>query len=168
MTEPQMIRISGGEELIALPRAEYHAFLERADHDAEDADDIAIYHARPAELANGGVVLPPAVSAAMLRGESRLKAIRSWRGKTQIHLNIKAGIGHGYMSDLENGRCAGTPETIAKLAPALVCGSSGFPSPTGSSNACARGAYPPTQRKEGLLFWKKRSKKLLRVGSLAN
>jgi predicted transcriptional regulator len=59
------------------------------------------------------------VSAAILRGEGRLKAIRNWRGDTQLDLNVKTGIGQGYLSDLETGRRAGTPETIAKLAQAL-------------------------------------------------
>jgi hypothetical protein len=101
------------------PRDEYEALLERADRETEDADDVAIYDARKAELAAGGVVLPPEVSAAILRGESRLKAIRNWRGETQLHLNFKTGIGQGYLSDLESGRRTGTPETIAKLAHAL-------------------------------------------------
>jgi hypothetical protein len=118
MSAPQIIRTPSGEELVVLPRAEYEALLERADHEAEDADDIAIYDARKAELAAGGV-LPPEVSAAILRGESRLKAIRNWRDETQLHLNFKTGIGQGYLSDLESGRRTGTPETIAKLAQAL-------------------------------------------------
>ena len=116
MTGPQIIRTPGGEELVVLSRAEYEALLERADHEAEDADDVAIYDARKAA---GSVVLPPEVSAAILRGESRLKAIRHWRDETQLHLNFKTGIGQGYLSDLESGRRTGTPETIAKLAQAL-------------------------------------------------
>jgi len=68
------IRTPGGEELVVLPRAEYEALLARADREAEDADDVAIYDARKAELAQGGGVLPPEVGAAILRGESRLKA----------------------------------------------------------------------------------------------
>lgn len=119
MSAPQIIRTPNGEELVVLPRGEYEALLERADHGAEDADDVAIYDARKAELAAGGVVLPLEVSAAILRGESRLKAIRSWRDETQLHLTFKTGIGQGYLSDLENGRRTGTPETIAKLAQAL-------------------------------------------------
>jgi hypothetical protein len=119
MGAPQIIRTPSGEELVVLPRAEYEALLERADDAAEDADDVAVYDARKAELAAGGVVLPPEVSAAILRGESRLKAIRNWRRETQRHLNLKTGIGQGYLSDLENGRRTGTPETIAKLAEAL-------------------------------------------------
>ena len=119
MSAPQIICTPGGEELVVLPRAEYEALLERADHAAEDADDVAIYDARKTELESGGVVLPPEVSAAMLRGESRLKAIRKWRAVTQSGLSAATCIGQGYLSDLENRRRAGTPETIAKLAQAL-------------------------------------------------
>lgn len=119
MSEPQIIRAPSGEELVVLPRAEYENLVERANHDAEDAEDVAIYDARKAELAAGGGVLPAEVSAAILRGDSRLKAIRNWRGKTQMYLEFKTGIGQGYLSDLENGRRAGTPETVAKLAQAL-------------------------------------------------
>ena len=119
MGAPQFIRTPGGEELVVLSRADYEALVERADYDAEDEDDIAIYDARKAELAAGSVVLPPEVSAALLRGESRLKAIRGWRDETQQHLAFRTGIGQGYLSDLENGRRIGTPETIAKLAEAL-------------------------------------------------
>ena len=119
MATPQIIRTPGGEELAVLPRAEYEALLERADHADEDADDIAIYDARKAELTAGGVVLPPEVSAAILRGDSRLKAIRKWRDETQLYLESVTGIGQGYLSDLESGPRTGTPETIAKLAQAL-------------------------------------------------
>ena len=118
MNAPQIIRTPNGEEMVVLPRAEYEALLASADHEAEDADDIAIYDARKAELVKGGV-LPPEVSAAILRGDSRLKAIRKWRDETQLHLEFKTGIGQGYLSDLESGRRTGTPETIAKLAEAL-------------------------------------------------
>jgi DNA-binding XRE family transcriptional regulator len=119
MSSPQIIRSPSGEEMVVIPRAEYEALLERADHDAEDAEDVAIYDARKAELAAGGLVLPAAVSAAVLRGESRLRAIRNWRDVTQVYLAHKTNIGQGYLSDLESGRRTGTPETIAKLARAL-------------------------------------------------
>jgi len=119
MSSPQIIRSPSGEEMVVIPRAEYEALLERADHDAEDAEDVAIYDARKAELAAGGLVLPAEVSAAVLRGESRLRAIRNWRDVTQVYLARKTNIGQGYLSDLESGRRTGTPETIAKLARAL-------------------------------------------------
>jgi hypothetical protein len=119
MTTAQIIRTPAGEELVVLSKAEYDALVERADHDDEDAGDVALYDARKAELASAGGVLPPAVSAAVLRGESRLKAIRRWRNKTQTYLQSRTGIGQGYLSDLENGRRVGTPETLAKLADVL-------------------------------------------------
>ena len=119
MRSPQIIRTPDGEELVVLPRADYEALVERADHEAEDAEDVAIYDARKAELAAGGGILPAKVSAAILRGDSRLKAIRNWRGETQLHLTFKTGIAQGYLSDLENGRRRGTSDTIAKLAQAL-------------------------------------------------
>jgi hypothetical protein len=116
MGSPQIILTPSGEELVVLPRADYEALL---DHAAEDADGVAIYDAVKAELAAGGVVLPPEVSAAILRGDSRLKAIRRWRDETQLHLTSTTDIGQGYLSDLENRRRTGTAETIAKLARAL-------------------------------------------------
>ncbi len=119
MTTAQIIRTPAGEELVVLSKVEYDALLERAGHDDEDASDLALYDARKAELMTGGAVLSPEVSAAVLRGESRLKAIRRWRDRTQLYLEFKTGIGQGYLSDLENGRRAGTPETLAKLASAL-------------------------------------------------
>lgn len=67
MGSPQIIRTPSGEELVVLPRAEYEALLARANHDPEDDDDVAIYDARKAELAASDAVLPPEVSAAILR-----------------------------------------------------------------------------------------------------
>ena len=119
MSEPQIIRTPAGEELVVLPRAEYEALLERAGYEGEDAEDVALYDARKAGLAVGDGVLPVEVSAAILRGDSRLKAIRNWRGETQLHLASETGLGQGYLSDLESGRRTGTPETIAKIAQAL-------------------------------------------------
>jgi hypothetical protein len=115
---PQIIRTPDGEELVILPRAEYEALLARLND--EDADDVAIYDARKAALVTGGdEILPPEVSARILRGESRLKAIRGWRDVTQTYLEFKTGLGQGYLSDLETGRRTGSADTIAKLADAL-------------------------------------------------
>ncbi len=73
MTEPQIIRSPGGEELVVLPRAEYEALLERADREDEDAADAAMYDARKASLIAGDAVLPPEVSAAILSGREQAK-----------------------------------------------------------------------------------------------
>ena len=70
-------------------------------------------------MAAGGVSLSAAVSAAILKGHSRLKAIRESCDVAQMHLSFKTNISQGYLSDLESGRRAGTSATIAKIADAL-------------------------------------------------
>jgi hypothetical protein len=78
--------------MVVIPRREYERLIAAA-HD-EDADDVAIYDARKVELAGDADALPPApVSAAMLRGDSRFKALRRWRGLSQSALAAKAGVG---------------------------------------------------------------------------
>ena len=118
MAEPQIIRTPSGEEMVVIPRREYERLIAAA-HD-EDADDVAIYDARKAELSGDpDALLPAQVSAAMLRGDSRFKALRRWRGLSQSALAAKAGVGQGYLSDIENRRRAGAPETLERLARAL-------------------------------------------------
>jgi DNA-binding XRE family transcriptional regulator len=118
--KPQTITTPAGDELVVLPRAEYDALLAAAVGREEDSDDVAIYDARKAELARGvDARLPPEVSAAMLRGDSLLKALRKWRDVTQLHLAFKTGIAQGYLSDIESGRRKGTDETLTAIAKAL-------------------------------------------------
>ncbi|MGA2492062.1 MAG: helix-turn-helix transcriptional regulator [Roseiarcus sp.] len=94
--KPQTITTPAGDELVVLPRAEYDALL-------------AVAAAR----------LPPEVSAAMLRGDSLLKALRKWRDETQLHLAFKTNIAQGSLSDMESGRRKGTDETLEAIAKAL-------------------------------------------------
>ena len=104
--------------MVVIPRQEYERLLAAA-YD-EDIDDIAIYKARKAELASDPEgVLPAPVSADMLKGLSRFKALRRWRGLTQSALAAKAAVGQGYLSDIENRRRSGAPETLERLAHAL-------------------------------------------------
>jgi len=118
MEEPQIIRSPSGEEMVVIPRREYERLLAAA-YD-EDAADAAIYEARKAELAGDpDSLLPASVSAAILKGDSRFKALRRWRGLTQSALAAKAEIGQGYISDIENRRRAGAAETLERLARAL-------------------------------------------------
>jgi DNA-binding XRE family transcriptional regulator len=118
MAEPQIIRTPSGEEMVVIPRREYERLIAAA-HD-EDADDAAIYDARKAELAGDpDALLPASVGAAMLRGESRFKALRRWRGLSQSALAAKAGVGQGYLPDIENRRRTGAPESLQRLARAL-------------------------------------------------
>lgn len=114
------ITTPGGEELVMLPRADFEALIAAANARAEDADDVAIYDARKAELASGADArLPAEVTAAILRGDSLLKALRNWKDMTQMHLSQRTSLTQGYLSDLESGRRKGTPETLAEIARAL-------------------------------------------------
>ncbi|VIO65896.1 hypothetical protein CI1B_10040 [Bradyrhizobium ivorense] len=115
----QIIKAPNGDEMVVMPRSEYDALVAAAG-DREDADDIAMYDARKAELAGDPIaLLPSEVTELILRGASRLKAIRKWRNVSQVTLSETAGIGQGYLSEIETGQKPGTPETIEALARAL-------------------------------------------------
>ena len=123
MSKAQIIKTPNGEEMVLLPRDEYEDLLAAAfpmSEEEEDAADVAIYDQRKAELAaSGGALLPAEVSAAVLHGDSPLKALRKWRDMTQQELSSRTGIGQGYISDLESRRRKGTDETLALIAKAL-------------------------------------------------
>jgi DNA-binding XRE family transcriptional regulator len=118
--KPQIIRTENGEELVVITKAEYDALTSRADPDAEDAADIALFDQRLAEHQAGlNPALPAEVTEAMLKGDSLLRALRHWRDLTQAELASKTGLAQGYISDLEAGRKRGTAETLRILAIAL-------------------------------------------------
>ena len=117
---PQTIHSPSGDELVVLTRAEYDALSSAAAATLEEADDIAIFDARVADLTAGrDARLPPEVTTAMLRGNSLLRALRRWKGMKQLDLALGAKLVQGYVSDLESGRKGGTPKTLRALARAL-------------------------------------------------
>lgn len=120
MSTVQIIRSPSGEELVVLPRAEYEALQAAAAGGDEDAEDQALYDARMAAFAAGhDSPLPEPVSRLLLRGNSRLKAIRLWREMSQTELADKVGIGQSYLSDLESGRRTGSNDVLRALAERL-------------------------------------------------
>lgn len=119
MTDVQIIRTAAGEELVVIPKVDYDALVAAAGDFDEDAADIAMYDARKAELTGQDDHLPLELSDLMLRGQSRLKAIRNWRGLAQQDVATKAGVAQGYLSDLENGRKSGSADTLASLGRVL-------------------------------------------------
>ena len=90
-------------------------------HSVEDQGDAALFDDRMAELANGlDAVLPTEVTAPMLKGASLLKAVRKWRGVTQVQLAEQTGLAQSYLSELEaEGGKKGAPEVWVKIAGAL-------------------------------------------------
>ena len=116
----QIIRTPSGEEMVVLPKAEYDALVAAAEAIDEDAEDVALYDARKAALKQGDSVLRPrAVGALLLTGNSRLKAVRLWRDMTQTELARQAGVGQGYLSDMESGRRPVSGEVLQALAAQL-------------------------------------------------
>lgn len=117
----QIITSPAGEEMVVISKKEFDALAALAMDRDEDAADVAIYDARKAELAEQGEagLLPAAVSLAVLRGETRLKAIRKHRTMSQQQVAAKAGIAQGFLSDLENGHRNITDAVADSLAAAL-------------------------------------------------
>jgi transcriptional regulator with XRE-family HTH domain len=117
---PQTIKSPSGEELIILPKAEFDALILAASDGIEDDDDVAVFDTRMADLKAGfDARLPSEVSAAMLRGDTLIRALRRWKDVTQLQIAYKTTLTQGYISDLESGRKAGTPETLRQIAEAL-------------------------------------------------
>lgn len=111
----QTLVTAAGEELVVLSRRDYDALMAQlGDEEAEDRMTLLI-----AAEARGEAALPAAVSTAMLKGDSLLKALRHWRGQTQAAVAELAGINQGYLSELETRAKTGSPETLDKLALAL-------------------------------------------------
>lgn len=119
MTKVQTILAPNGDEMVVISRAEYDALVAAATEADEDAADAAMFDERIAELAAGSAeALPVEVSAAVLNGSTRMKAIRKWRGVSQVELAERTGLGQGYLSDIENGRRK-AEAAVAKIAAAL-------------------------------------------------
>jgi DNA-binding XRE family transcriptional regulator len=118
MNAPQIIKTSTGEELIVIPKADYEALLHAAEEALEDAADVAIYDERKAELKTENA-LPADVTMDILRGSSRLKALRNWRKLTQADLASAIGVSQGFLSDLESNRRKPSAQTSAMLAKTL-------------------------------------------------
>ena len=81
----------------------------------EDAAAEAAYH-----RTRGQESVPSEAIDRLLAGENPVKV---WRGQRGIGLNAladKAGIGRGYLSQIENGSRSGTVATLRKLAAALA------------------------------------------------
>ena len=99
----------GGEELALLPRAEFEALKEAATH----ARAVADYRA--------GTLpgLSPDEARALVEAASPLAFWRKRAGLTQGALAEQIGVAQNYLSEVENGKRAGTVSLWIKLAAAL-------------------------------------------------
>jgi DNA-binding XRE family transcriptional regulator len=120
MAKPQIIH-TAGEDLIVISRSDYETLLARAgDEAAEDAATARIVDATSAKIARGeDVALPTSVWEAIEGGENPVRAIRKWRGLTQNELGEQAGLGQGFVADIESGKKTGSATSLKAIAAAL-------------------------------------------------
>lgn len=98
-----------GEELAVLPRAEFEALAQSAEH----ARMIADYR-------SGKVPgLTPHEARALVAAPTPLSFWRKKRELTQGALGLQAGVAQTYISELENGNRTGPVELWIRLARAL-------------------------------------------------
>jgi DNA-binding XRE family transcriptional regulator len=120
MGKSQIIH-TNGEDLVVIARSDYEALLARAgDAASEDAMAARIIEATDAKIARGeDVALPTAVWAAIESGEHPIRAIRKFRGLTQIEVAKKASLRQGYIADIEAGKKTGSAASLKAIAAAL-------------------------------------------------
>jgi ribosome-binding protein aMBF1 (putative translation factor) len=106
-------------EVAILPRKDYEALAAKAQEVDEDLGTARIVARARKEIAAGMPLIPKEVVDRIARGENALRALRQWRGKTQLYISHKTNIGQGYISDLERGRRKGTIAALKKIADVL-------------------------------------------------
>jgi ribosome-binding protein aMBF1 (putative translation factor) len=112
-------KITSKGEIAILPRKEYEALAAKAQEADEDFGTARLIARARKEIAAGMPLIPKEVVDRIDRGENALRALREWRGKTQLYIAHKANIGQGYISDLESGRRKGTTAALKKIADVL-------------------------------------------------
>jgi len=106
-------------EVAILPRKDYELLVARASEADEDAGTARIVTRARKEIASGGPLLPKDVVDRLANGENPLRVLREWRDETQMYLSFKTGLSQGYISDIENGRRAGTAAALRLIANVL-------------------------------------------------
>jgi hypothetical protein len=121
MTQPQFLTTPEGGELVVLSRAAYDELIAAARELEEDEADAAAFDAAMADPV-GSQPLAPEVSAALMKGDSLLRALRKWRGQTQVQLAQAADIGQGFLSELEgaNRTKKASPQTALDVDTGLL------------------------------------------------
>jgi DNA-binding XRE family transcriptional regulator len=114
-TMPVMTKSPAGDEIVILSRAEYESLLASRD---EDEADAATARARLSEGA--GDTLTSAEVDALLAAPTPLAFWRKKRGLTQQKLATAAGVGQGFLSEIEAGKKTGDVGTLKRIAEALA------------------------------------------------
>lgn len=86
----------------------------------DNADRLAVEDFRRKLTAGEEELIPAEIVTRILDGESRIRVWREHRGLTSKALADKAGIGQGFLSQIETGKREGTIDTLRKIAAALA------------------------------------------------
>jgi DNA-binding XRE family transcriptional regulator len=114
--KPQFITTEAGEELVVLTRRDYDALLAAAgDEEAEDRMTLVLA-AEARERPAGEALLPGWLVEAVAAGDTPVRAARRRAGLTQVALARAAGLGQGYVSELERGAKRASPEALERIA----------------------------------------------------
>lgn len=114
--DPQTIITPTGERLVVLPEADFQALVSAAE---DGADRAAVAEFRRKLAAGEEELVPAAVAERIIDGANRVRAWREHRGLTASALAEKAGVGQGYLSQIETGKRHGTIETMKRIADVL-------------------------------------------------
>ena len=111
MTETRYICDDAGiRQYAVIPIKDYEALL----HIAEDAEDVALYDA-----AQGRRRIPGEIVFRISDGISPVRVWREHRGLSQAELARRAGYTQVYISQIENGKTAGSLKAHVALARVL-------------------------------------------------
>jgi len=112
-------RMTDKGEIAILPRKEFELLAAKAREADEDSGTARIIARARKEIAAGAPLIPKEVVDKIASGKNALRAIREWRGKTQLYISQRTNLGQGYISDLESGRRRGTTAALKKIASVL-------------------------------------------------
>jgi DNA-binding Xre family transcriptional regulator len=115
LVRERLARLAGAELVDEAERAELVVMTpEDLAELVEDAEATAAYH-----RTLGREAVPHQVVRRLLTGENPVRVWREHRGHSLRQLAERAGVGTGYLSQIENGERKGTVETLKKIAAAL-------------------------------------------------
>jgi DNA-binding Xre family transcriptional regulator len=115
LVRERLARLAGTELVDDAERAELVVMTpEDLAELVEDAEATAAYHRTLEQEA-----VPQEIVRRLLAGESPVRVWREHRGRSLRQLADRAGIGVGYLSQIETGERKGTVRTLKKIADAL-------------------------------------------------
>jgi DNA-binding XRE family transcriptional regulator len=90
-----------------------------SEEDYEDLIDGLNAKAVMARIEAGEETWPSELVEELMETDSRIRTYRKYRGITMIELASAAGISQPHLSDIENGKKAGSVDVLKRIATAL-------------------------------------------------